>query len=173
MSSSQNHRINPVVQAVSDIAYGRSIFFRHYHTNEQVNAAIRNESRMLGLLERTTESSNFLSAAAVLLSATQPVGNVIPATFWDNVPVSLTPEQLNAALQPFTPAADNTDLCCICQEQLNVRTACELSGCRHRLHRSCATQWFSISTRCPVCRASPSAAPISGPAPTPPAAAAT
>jgi hypothetical protein len=147
-------RTNPIVQVVSDIAYGRAVFFRHYRTTDQAHVALRNEGRMLALIERATESSNILSAAAILLSATNPTTGVIPPSFWDNVPVSLTPEQLNTALQPFTPAADNADNCCICQEQLNVRAACELSTCHHRLHMTCATQWFAMSTRCPMCRAS-------------------
>jgi hypothetical protein len=142
---------NDLMRTIGDIAYARTVFFRHYHTADQINAALRNEGRMLVLLERSTETANIMAAASILLSNRN---NNIPTGFWDSVPVFLTNDQLATALQPFTPAADNTDVCCICQENLNVRPACELSRCHHHLHRTCAEQWFAMSTRCPVCRAS-------------------
>jgi hypothetical protein len=146
-----------LMRTIGDIAYSRTSFFRYYHTPEQVNAFLRNEGRMLGIIERSTETANIMSAAAILMSPNINniiAGSSLPAGFWDSVPVFLTNAQLTAALQPFTPAAENTDLCCICQENLNVRPACELAQCHHHLHRTCAEQWFAMSTRCPVCRAS-------------------
>ena len=140
-----------LMRTIGDIAYARTVFFRHYHTVDQTNAALRNEGRMLGLLERSSETANIMAAASILLSNRN---NNIPTGFWDSVPVFLTNDQLAAALQPFTPPADNADVCCICQENLNVRPACELARCHHHLHRACAEQWFAMSTRCPVCRAS-------------------
>lgn len=147
-----------LMRTIGDIAYSRTSFFRYYHTPDQVNAFLRNEGRMLGIIERSSETANIMSAAAILLSVPN-INNVIPGAglppgFWDSVPVFLTPEQLAAALQPFVPHADNTDVCCICQENLNTRPACELAQCHHHLHRACAEQWFAMSTRCPVCRAS-------------------
>ena len=147
-----------LMRTIGDIAYARSTFFRHWHTHDQVNAALRNEGRMLGLIERSSETANIVAAASILLS-NRNVSNNIPTGFWDAVPVFLTNAQLEAALQPFTPVAENTELCCICQEGLTVRPACELTQCHHHLHRSCAEQWFAMSTRCPVCRASAAPAP--------------
>ena len=162
-----------LLRTIGDIAYSRTTFFRHWHTQDQVNAALRNEGRMLGLLERSSETANIMAAATILLSGrtNNNINNSIfqagglsgglPSGFWDPVTVFLTNAQLEAALQPFTPVAENTELCCICQEGLAVRPACELTQCHHHLHRSCAEQWFAMSTRCPVCRASaaPAAAP--------------
>ena len=153
-----------LMRTIGDIAYSRTSFFRYYRVSDQVNAFLRNEGRMLGLIERSTETANIMSAAAILMSASGPSINSglagaglppgLPPGFWDSVPVFLTNAQLTAALQPFAVPADNVDVCCICQENLNVRPACELAQCRHHLHRACAEQWFAMSTRCPVCRAS-------------------
>jgi len=161
-----------LMRTIGDIAYSRTTFFRHWHTHDQVNAALRNEGRMLGLLERSSEAASIMAAASILLS-TRTNNNInnsifqgglsggLSGGFWDPVTVFLTNDQMAAALQPFTPVAENTELCCICQEGLSVRPACELTQCHHHLHRSCAEQWFAMSTRCPVCRASaaPAAAP--------------
>jgi hypothetical protein len=46
-----------LMRTVGDIAYARTVFFRHYHTADQTNAALRNEGRMLGLLERSSETA--------------------------------------------------------------------------------------------------------------------
>ena len=90
--------------------------------------------------------------------------------FWESVTVGLTPEQFAAATREY----QNTDLaeedqCCICQESISteasVDTLCPSPGLggglgdgvtvtnHHSLHRRCASAWFAISTRCPVCRA--------------------
>lgn len=86
--------------------------------------------------------------------------------FWDAVTVGLTPNQFAAATREY----QNTDLaeqdqCCICQESISteasVDTLCPGPGLgdgvtvtnHHSLHRRCASAWFAISTRCPVCRA--------------------
>ena len=87
--------------------------------------------------------------------------------FWDAVTVGLTPEQFTAATQVYHNPADvaDQDQCCICQEGITteaaIHTLCPgpplgdgaTSTNHHALHRRCATTWFAISTRCPVCRA--------------------
>ena len=145
-----------ILVAVGDIAYSRTTFFRHWHTHDQVNAALRNEARMLTLLERTMDMASIVRVLNTLLpGATAGAAAAgVPAGFWDNVPVALTNAQMTAALQPHTPPAENNELCCICQYSLAAQPACELARCHHHLHRACAEQWFSMSTRCPVCRAS-------------------
>jgi hypothetical protein len=86
--------------------------------------------------------------------------------FWDPVQVGLTPQQFVAATREY----QNTDLaeedqCCICQENIaseaSIDTMCPGAPLgdgvtvtnHHSLHRRCAQAWFSMSTRCPVCRA--------------------
>lgn len=141
-----------ILAAVGDIAYSRTTFFRHWHTHDQVNAALRNEARMLTLLERTMDMTSIVRVLNTLIPG---AAAGVPAGFWDSVPVALTNAQMAAALQPHTPPAENNnELCCICQYNLAAQPACELARCHHHLHRACAEQWFSMSTRCPVCRAS-------------------
>lgn len=86
--------------------------------------------------------------------------------FWDPVQIGLTAEQFAAATREY----QNTDLaeqdqCCICQESIasepSIDTMCPGAPLadgvvvtnHHSLHRRCATTWFSMSTRCPLCRA--------------------
>uniref|UniRef100_A0A6C0K8R7 RING-type domain-containing protein n=1 Tax=viral metagenome TaxID=1070528 RepID=A0A6C0K8R7_9ZZZZ len=93
-------------------------------------------------------------------------GQGIQNQFWDAVTIGLTPQQFAAATREY----QNTDLaeedqCCICQESISteasVDTLCPGPALgdgvtvtnHHSLHRRCATAWFAISTKCPVCRA--------------------
>ena len=87
--------------------------------------------------------------------------------FWDAVTVGLTPNQFAAATRNYENPTDvaEQDQCCICQEGITteaaIHTLCPspalgdgvTSTNHHALHRRCASAWFAISTRCPVCRA--------------------
>jgi len=87
--------------------------------------------------------------------------------FWDNVVVGLTAEQFAAGTQNYENPPDiaQQDQCCICQEGITteaaIHTLCPGSALgdgvtstnHHALHRRCANSWFTVSTRCPVCRA--------------------
>jgi len=81
--------------------------------------------------------------------------------------VGLTPEQFAAGTRVYENPRDvaEQDQCCICQEGITteaaIHTLCPgpalgdgvTSTNHHALHRRCATAWFAISTKCPVCRA--------------------
>uniref|UniRef100_A0A6C0AK02 RING-type domain-containing protein n=1 Tax=viral metagenome TaxID=1070528 RepID=A0A6C0AK02_9ZZZZ len=86
--------------------------------------------------------------------------------FWDAVTVGLTPEQFAAGTREYqTTDLAEQDQCCICQESISaepsVDTLCPGDPLgdgvtvtnHHSFHRRCATAWFAISTKCPVCRA--------------------
>ena len=87
--------------------------------------------------------------------------------FWDAVTVGLTPEQFAAGTRVYEnpPDVAEQDQCCICQEGITTEAAIHTlcpgpplgDGVTvtnyHSLHRRCATAWFAISTKCPVCRA--------------------
>ena len=87
--------------------------------------------------------------------------------FWDAVTVGLTSQQFTDATRVYEnpPDVAEQDQCCICQEGITteaaIHTLCPgpplgdgvTSTNHHALHRRCATTWFAISTRCPVCRA--------------------
>ena len=140
-----------LLQVIGDIAYSRTVFCRRALTNPQLDTLLSNEARMLRLIERdsyTNLVSSFLNAQ-IPINVTHGNG-----AFWDPVTVAASPAQQAAATADFPVAADSVEICCICQDRLNVTPACKINTCQHTLHRSCATQWFSMSTRCPVCRAS-------------------
>ena len=142
-----------LLQTLGDIAYSRTVFCRRTLTNPQLDTLLSNEARMLRLIER--ESYNNIVAS--FLTAQIPINLTHGAganAFWDPVTVSATPAQQAAATADFTVAAECVDLCCICQDRLTASPACKINTCQHTLHRTCASQWFSMSTRCPVCRAS-------------------
>lgn len=144
-----------LLHVLGDIAYARTVFCRRALTNPQLDTLLSNEARMLRLLERdsyTNLVSSFLNAQ-IPINVTHG-GAGANGAFWDPVTVAASPTQQAAATADFTPPAESTDMCCICQDRLTVSQACKINQCQHSLHRSCATQWFSMSTRCPVCRAS-------------------
>ena len=105
--------------------------------------------------------------AANVLGAGAGAGAGVGNSFWNAVTVSLTAEQLAAATRDYTPDPELAahELCCICQEGISTEPAVE-TNCpgqtlpdgsivtnHHSLHRRCANTWFSLSTKCPVCRA--------------------
>jgi len=142
-----------LLQVIGDIAYSRTVFCRRALTNPQLDTLLSNEARMLRLLERDSYNNIITS----FMNANIPINITHGAganAFWDPVTVSASPAQQAAATADFTPNPESTEICCICQDRLTTTPACKLNTCQHALHRSCATQWFSMSTRCPVCRAS-------------------
>jgi hypothetical protein len=87
--------------------------------------------------------------------------------FWDPVQIGLTTEQFAAATRDYEnpPDVAEQDQCCICQEGITteaaIHTLCPGAPLddrvtvtnHHSLHRRCAQAWFSMSPRCPLCRA--------------------
>jgi hypothetical protein len=87
--------------------------------------------------------------------------------FWDPVQIGLTTEQFAAGTREYEnpPDVAEQDQCCICQEGITTEAAIHTlcpgppldDGVtvtnHHSLHRRCAQAWFSMSPRCPLCRA--------------------
>jgi hypothetical protein len=87
--------------------------------------------------------------------------------FWDPVQIGLTTEQFAEATRHYEnpPDVAEQDQCCICQEGITtepaIHTLCPGAPLadgvtvtnHHSLHRRCAQAWFSMSPRCPLCRA--------------------
>ena len=72
----------------------------------------------------------------------------VPPGAFDDVPVTPSADQLNAAFEHNIDAHDTN--CAVCQEV--VATGTRLRNCNHVFHRACITQWLGTSSRCPVCR---------------------
>ena len=169
------------MEILSDLTYSRAAFFRRHSgiPLHLIRMYLNNETQMMSLLERLSrpvapppqmqplpriQPASIDIPLSTFLSGLFP--NVAGPQFWESVTVGLTPEQFAAATREY----QNTDLaeedqCCICQESIStepsVDTLCPGPGLgdgvtvtnHHSLHRRCATAWFAISTRCPVCRA--------------------
>lgn len=148
-----------------------------------VRMYLNNETQMINILERLSrpapppplpprvEPTSFdvpLNLVQLLFGANATVGlgqGQGQNQFWDAVTVGLTAEELDAATRDFTPTPGvNGEVCCVCQEDISTEAAIEtlcsggiVNGAsitnHHSLHRRCAQAWFTISTKCPVCRA--------------------
>lgn len=132
-----------IIRFLSDVAYARSVFFRDARNSVDIRSFLTNEANMLRLAQGTIASS---LTTLLLTSTTVP-------SFFDPVVVALTSQQIENATRTIEVPENSQDICCICQESLRSFASCEVRSCNHKLHRSCASQWFSMSVRCPVCRA--------------------
>lgn len=170
------------MEILSDLTFSRASFFRRHSgiPLHLIRMYLNNETQMMNLLERISRPVVAPPPQMQPLPRIQPSSIDIPLTtflaglfpnvagpqFWESVTVGLTPEQLAAATREY----QNTDLaeqdqCCICQESISteasVDTLCPGPALgdgvtvtnHHSLHRRCATAWFAISTKCPLCRA--------------------
>jgi len=126
------------MQALRLIPYGqRASIIDHYlrlHDRyiETVNTVVRQNT-----IQRATNS---------ILTYTFPLN--VPSTFQEPVIVAPTVDQISNAVQE---EPNPTGSCAICQEQVSS-SAWKLRHCGHVFHRSCISQWFQTSVRCPVCR---------------------
>ena len=71
-----------------------------------------------------------------------------PTRFNDPVIVAPTQLQINSALEPHDVSESP---CAICQDNITTNGV-RIRHCQHSYHRSCISNWFSMSVRCPVCR---------------------
>lgn len=144
-----------LLNALADVAYARANFFRR--TSGWGSAQfLANEATLLNMLSRfpaqapPPQRTQRLDISLGLLGALFPDTPANP--FWDAVNVHLTPEQIASSTAEYTPVADATELCCICQEGIATAPCMRITTCDHHMHRVCANTWFTMSTRCPVCR---------------------
>jgi E3 ubiquitin-protein ligase RNF115/126 len=112
--------------------------------NHIVAAHMRNVNATLGILRQYTSQTTTTNMVLNI-----PLGSMdMSGNFFDPVPVVPTPQQIEAALDRHVNAGDAN--CAICQEAVPCGT--RIRGCGHTFHHQCITQWFTMNTRCPVCR---------------------
>jgi predicted amino acid-binding ACT domain protein len=121
-----------------DLAYSRMLFFREHRTAHETRSFLTNEATILRLAQNI--SPNVL--ATLLLTS----------TFEEPVTVALTNQQIERATEVIHVPETSQEICCICQDSLRASPSYLIRQCRHTLHQTCATQWFSMSVRCPLCR---------------------
>jgi hypothetical protein len=68
--------------------------------------------------------------------------------FYDPVFIRPTQAVIDRATETQVPTVNA--VCAICQD--SVSSATRIRHCGHCFHNACISQWFTINTRCPVCR---------------------
>ena len=110
-----------------------------------MNRFLTNETSLLEAAYRTYSTNQYLrQAASTLISFTMPLST----RFTDPVTVTPSAEQLQHAMVNIP---ETNSSCSICQERI-VSEGVRLRHCGHVHHRTCLTNWFAMSVRCPVCR---------------------
>ena len=93
-----------------------------------------------------------LTGSAAPNTATASTGNATN-TFWDQVWVAPTVQELAAASTVYAAPTRLDTPCAICQDIIaegdSVR---KLNHCNHFFHRACVDTWFQRGIQCPVCR---------------------
>ena len=135
----------------TDRAFFSMIRFLDGNTrNHLVAAHMRNTSQAYALLRLYLSQSNRTESIVMnipLNSILDPSGNFM-RNFLDPVPVVPTRDQITAATENHVGVTDQT--CAICQE--GVTCATRIRACGHCFHSQCIHEWFSMNTRCPICR---------------------
>lgn len=138
---------------LTDRAFFSTIRFLDGNTRNHIVAAqLRNTNQAYQLLR--TYMVRPAPADTVVMniplgSLLDPSGNFM-RQFMEPVPVVATPAQIRLGTQTITAAPHDTT-CSICQEDITgVHT--RIQTCGHAFHSQCIREWFTMNTRCPVCR---------------------
>lgn len=137
----------------TDRAFFNVIRFLDGNTRNHIVAAqLRNTSQAYQLLRTSmlrTPPSETMVMNIPLGQLLDPSGNFM-RNFLDPVPVIPTTGQIRMGTQIVTVAPPDTT-CSICQEEITgVHT--RMRHCSHSFHSQCISEWFTMNTRCPVCR---------------------
>lgn len=103
---------------------------------------MHNEQLMIELMNRMYSNHLYTTTANALFTLS------LPARFTDPVVVTPTQTQINQALENIIYASSP---CAICQDPISS-DGVRIITCQHEYHRSCVSNWFSMSVRCPICR---------------------
>lgn len=108
---------------------------------------LNTEQLVLELVNRIHSTQIYGDLTTALLTVTLP-GGQLARNFSDPVPVTPSTNQINAGLESIETASSP---CAVCQDPI-TSGGVRIRACRHEYHRSCISNWFSMSVRCPVCR---------------------
>ena len=121
--------------------------------NHIVAAHMRNTSQMLVIVrgfmaaeQRVPRTENIVMNIP-LNTILDPSGNFL-RNFLDPIPIVPSREQISEATDTLVQTVDTA--CAICQE--SVTTATRIRACGHVFHSNCINEWFTMNTRCPICR---------------------
>lgn len=109
-----------------------------------INQYLQNTGRLIEILVERNQRP-----AITRMVVNVPFNMDISGNFFDPVAVVPTAQQIQTAME-YIPAIPDT-VCTICQENITNTTA-RVRHCRHCFHRDCISEWFTMNSRCPVCR---------------------
>ena len=125
----------------------RTVFFNRWHHDNVSHHYLRNETRMLDMIDYFLVRNAVRTVAG--LNATVQIP--IPQNFADPVIVAPTQAQMDAAFQVLEQNPEGA--CPICQEAYVPNApVVRLRHCHHAFHQQCASAWYTMSVRCPLCR---------------------
>ena len=146
-----------VLDAIRDLTMTDRAFFSMVRfldggsRNHIVAAHLRNTSLAFTILRTLATQPTPVRESLVmnipLNTLLDPSGNFM-RNFLDPVAVVPTRTQIAAAVDTLVNVTDTN--CAICQEA--VESATRIRQCGHAFHAHCINEWFSMNTRCPVCR---------------------
>ena len=129
--------------ALSHLIQARLEFFRRWRSEPVQRSFLIGEQRILDILSH--------SSAHTVLRSIEALNRSIPSNWNEPVTVAPTTAQRDAAFEEPTDTTESA--CSICQESLqNGEGRVRLRECQHTFHRRCATEWYSRSVYCPLCR---------------------
>jgi len=146
-----------ILQIIEELARGRTNFFSSsmiralpYHNRGEIATRFLSNELSIATIANNIYISNtqLRSAAAALVNIGFVGGNRTAFAFSEPVTVTPTAAQIESSLEPFDNTTSN---CAICQDAI-TSNAVRIRQCGHVHHRSCITNWFTMSVRCPVCR---------------------
>lgn len=114
------------------------------HRPRVISQYLHNTSRLIGIL-----SEHMRRPAITRMVVNVPLNMDISGNFFDPVAVVPTAEQIQTAVEQVAVAPDT--VCAICQEPITT-TASRIRHCNHCFHRECISEWFTMNSRCPMCR---------------------
>lgn len=124
--------------------YGVLRFIDGSARSQIIAAHMRNHNQMLAIIR-----GYMLTPPLTNMVLNIPLGNIdASGNFFDPVPVVPSAQQIQAATESNVPVSNET--CAICQD--TIVNATRIRQCGHVFHENCISQWFSMNTRCPVCR---------------------
>lgn len=115
--------------------------------NHIVAAHLRNTSQSLAILRLMVPEEETIVMNIPLQRMMDPSGNFAQG-FMNPVPIVPTEAQLMESIEENVRVSDMQ--CSICQE--NVTSATRIRHCGHCFHSECIREWFTMNTRCPMCR---------------------
>jgi len=146
-----------VLDAIRDLTMTDRAFFSMVRfldggsRNHIVAAHLRNTSFAFTILRTLATQPTPVRESLVmnipLNTLLDPSGNFM-RSFLDPVPVIPTRAQIAAATESHVNVTETN--CAICQE--SVECATRIRHCGHAFHGQCINEWFTMNTRCPVCR---------------------